>query len=228
MSIYRYLWDDFCDWGIELSKADKSAVGELGSIFKESLKLLHPFMPFVTEHLYLALSDETQKSIMISPFPQNLPVFEEEVEFELIKQAVISIRRAKTAAGAANKKTDLAYILPNSNVVVKDENVKFIAQLSKCTEVQIVSEKPENCAVDVSQDMQTFAPMNEEEKQALRIRLEGQMAKLQKELDKLNGMLKNEKFVANAPKELIEQNQKAADELEIRIKAMSEELSALA
>jgi len=227
MSIYRYLWDDFCDWGIELSKADKSAVNELGSIFKESLKLLHPFMPFVTEHLYLALSNVGQKSIMISQFPRNLPNFAEEAEFELIKQAVISIRRAKTSAGAANKKTDLAYILPNNDILIKDENIKFISQLSKCSEVKTIDKKPENCAVDISSDMQTFAPMDDEEKNALRGRLEGQMAKLQKELDKLNGMLKNEKFVANAPKELVEQNQNSANELDTRIKAIKKELATL-
>lgn len=227
MSVYRYLWDDFCDWGIELSKADKSSVADLGSIFKESLKLLHPFMPFITEQLWLALSDENQKSIMISKFPENLPLFDEEAEFEMIKEAVVSLRRAKTAAGAANKKTDLGYIMTNSGITLKPEDIKYITQLSKCSEVKLVDQKPDNCAVDVSSSMQTFAPMNEDEKNALKSRLISQVAKLQKELDKLNGMLKNEKFVANAPKELVEQNQNTANELASRINTMSLEIESL-
>jgi valyl-tRNA synthetase len=186
-------------------------------------------MPFITEHLYLALSSEAQKSIMISKFPENLPLFEDvENEFELIKEAVISIRRAKTSAGAANKRTELAFIMPNNKEAIKAENIKFISQLSKCEKVELVEVKPDSSAVDVSANLQTFAPMGEEEKNALKTKLEAQITKLQKELDKLNGMLKNEKFVANAPKELIETNQSAANEIETRIKAMSEERLALA
>ena len=70
--LYRYLWTEFCDWGIELSKASKESIIELGAIFKESMKLLHPFMPFITEFLYHELSAtelETGDSIMMMPFP---------------------------------------------------------------------------------------------------------------------------------------------------------------
>ncbi|RUM66153.1 MAG: hypothetical protein DSZ06_03930, partial [Sulfurospirillum sp.] len=52
MDIYRFFWGEFCDWGIELSKADKESIKELGAIYKESLKLIHPFMPFISEYLY--------------------------------------------------------------------------------------------------------------------------------------------------------------------------------
>jgi valyl-tRNA synthetase len=228
MNVYRYLWDDFCDWGIELSKADKTAVNELGSIFKESLKLLHPFMPFITEHLWLTLSNDGQKSIMISEFPKNLPLFEaEENAFELIKEAVISIRRAKTNAGSANKKTELAFILPNDGVTITDDAVKYITLLSKCAEVKVASEKPQDAAVDISQSLHSFSPMGDDEKNALKDRLTKQAEKLEKELAKLEGMLKNEKFVANAPKELVEQNQVAANELKARIDATNKEMNAL-
>ena len=74
-TLYRFLWGEFCDWGIELSKADKSAVAELGAIFKEAMKLLHPFMPFISEFLYQELSDtnlEMSESIMIKRYPFDL------------------------------------------------------------------------------------------------------------------------------------------------------------
>ncbi|MFG5142361.1 class I tRNA ligase family protein, partial [Campylobacter lari] len=65
-TLYRFFWDEFCDWGIELSKAEKSSIKELGSIFKEALKLLNPFMPFISEYLYHELSKtsiQTHESI---------------------------------------------------------------------------------------------------------------------------------------------------------------------
>jgi len=70
--LYRFLWNEFCDWGIELSKADKGAIVELGAIFKEAMKLLHPFMPFITEYLYHELSGtslESDESIMLMKYP---------------------------------------------------------------------------------------------------------------------------------------------------------------
>ncbi|MEN8304167.1 MAG: valine--tRNA ligase [Campylobacterota bacterium] len=82
--IYRFIWNEFCGWGIELSKADKASIIELGAIFKDAMKLLHPFMPFVTEYLYHELSDTTLEdgdSIMIMPYPSKTKKRKEEEKF---------------------------------------------------------------------------------------------------------------------------------------------------
>ncbi len=119
-TIYRFLWGEFCDWGIELSKADKSSIDELGSIFKESMKLLHPFMPFISENLYHKLSNSTleeSQSIMVKRYPKLKEIDNSiEDEFNLIMEAIVSIRRCKVLVDKANQRVDKAYIKLSKNL----------------------------------------------------------------------------------------------------------------
>jgi valyl-tRNA synthetase len=111
--IYRFIWNEFCGWGIELSKADKGSIIELGAIFKEAMKLLHPFMPFVTEYLYHELSGTTLEdsdSIMIMNYPTKTKRRKEEDKFNIIMDAIVSIRRAKVLVDLANQKIAKAYV----------------------------------------------------------------------------------------------------------------------
>jgi valyl-tRNA synthetase len=225
ISVYKYFWDDFCDFGIELSKAQKEAVGELGGVFVESLKLLHPFMPFITEYLYKELGGKSE-SIMISRFPKSAAADTAIIEkFELIKEAIVSVRRAKATIDLANKKIEKAYIKPNKQI--DDSAKKFIANLAKCETIEFVSQKPANCAADVSENLESFIEITSEAKEALLSRLAKQKEKIEKELAKLDGMLKNEKFMANAPKELVEENTRAANELKERLAKVLAEISSL-
>jgi valyl-tRNA synthetase len=225
ISVYKYFWDDFCDFGIELSKAQKEAVGELGGVFVESLKLLHPFMPFITEYLYKELGGKSE-SIMISRFPKSAAADTAIIEkFELIKEAIVSVRRAKATIDLANKKIEKAYIKPNRQI--DDSAKKFITNLAKCEMIEFVSQKPANCAADVSENLESFIEITSEAKEALLSRLAKQKEKTEKELAKLDGMLKNEKFMANAPKELVEENTRAANELKERLAKVLAEISSL-
>jgi len=98
-TLYRFLWREFCDWGIELSKVSKESIDELGAIYKEAMKLLHPFMPFITEYLYQKLNGTTleeNESIMVMNYPKAEFTDEDiEKKFELIIESIISLRRAK-------------------------------------------------------------------------------------------------------------------------------------
>lgn len=230
-SVYKFFWDDFCDWGLELSKADKSSVAELGCVYREALKLLHPFMPFLSEHLWQELgatSLESCDSMMVSRFPVDLPLDETVLaEFALIQEAIVSIRRAKTAADAANKKVPLAYLKSQKEFSNPQSALAFISLLSRCEKVEIVAEKPSGAVVDVSDSMESFVPVDEEARGAMKQRLEKQLEKSQKEYDKLNGMLTNEKFVQNAKPEVVEQNKIALSELAGKLQKIKEELSAL-
>ncbi len=222
VSVYKYFWDDFCDFGIELSKAEKEAVGELGGVFVESLKLLHPFMPFITEYLYTELGG-ADESIMISAFPNDMAVDMDIIEkFELIKEAIVSVRRAKATIDLANKRIEKAYI--KSNKPLDEAAKKFISNLAKCEVVEYVERKPSGCAADVSTNLESFIEITAEAKEALISRLTKQKEKSEKELAKLDGMLKNEKFVANAPKELIEENTKNANELREKLVKIEAEM----
>jgi valyl-tRNA synthetase len=210
--LYRFLWGEFCDWGIELSKADKASVPELGSIFKASMKLLHPFMPFITENLYRRLSEgelEDSESIMIQAYPEVGEVDEAIIkEFDLIMEAIVSVRRCKTLIDKGNQKIEKAAVkVPagSDTAMMKP----FIEKLGKVEELTFVDAKLEKCVTDVSDNLETFISTDDIDMSAIIAKLMKQKEKLEKEINKLNGMLNNERFVANAPENVIAENRQA-------------------
>ena len=226
-TLYRFLWGEFCDWGIELSKASKTSVAELGAIFKEAMKLLHPFMPFITEYLWHQLSNtsvETESSIMVQPYPTDLKRDEEiEKEFVNIIEAIVSIRRAKATVDMPGKKIETAYIKADEPMSDKLAT-PFIKLLAKTENVEFVDQKIENAITDVSDHMEVYLPLTGIDLKPILKRLEKQQAKLTKEVIKLSNMLKNEKFVANAPASVVEENKKALEEAETKLKKVEAEL----
>lgn len=208
-ALYKFLWDEFCDWGIELSKADKSSVKELGSVFKEAMRLLSPFMPFISEYLYHELSGtnlENSSSIMISRYPeikeQNLEI---EGIFSLVIEAIVAIRRAKATIDLGNSKISKAYVKINKDIDLNDAK-EYITLLSKCEEIEFCTEKIDDSVCDVSENLEVFISLEGVDMSAMISRLTAQKNKLEKEIMKLSNMLNNEKFVANAPADVIETN----------------------
>jgi len=232
LTMYRFLWNEFCDWGIELSKADKGAILELGAIFKEAMKLLHPFMPFITEHLYHQLSGTTLEdgeSIMIKKFPHKVKQRKEEAKFEIIMDAIVSIRRAKVLVDMANQKIEKAYVKIDG-ISEKDKAMMtpFIAKLAKVTEVLFTEEKIENAVSDIADKCETFIPTDSIDLTPIINKLTKQDEKLQKEIGKLSGMLNNERFVANAPADVLEKNRTALTEAQAKREKVLEQLNSLA
>ncbi len=231
MALYKYFWNDFCDWGIELSKADSEAISELGAIFKESLKLLHPFMPFISEYLYHELSgtslEDGDDSIMISRFPQPKEADEKTLEvFKLVIEAIVSIRRAKATIELGNKEIPKAYIKLNSDIDISSAN-KYIQRLARVGEIEFVHEKQSDCISDISDNLEVFLPLEGIDLTPIISRLEKQKEKLGKEFAKLNGMLSNERFVANAPKEVVEENREALEAIKEKLGKVESELAGL-
>ena len=229
--LYRFLWGEFCDWGIELSKADKASVTELGSIFKESMKLLHPFMPFITENLYMRLSEESLEegeSIMVKAYPTVSEVDDEVIkQFDLIMEAIVSVRRCKTLIDKGNQKIEKASVkLPSGSDL---EMMKpFIEKLGKVEELTFVEKKIDNCVTDVSDNLETFISTDDVDMSAIIGKLTKQKEKLEKEIAKLNGMLNNERFVANAPEQVINTNRKALEEASEKLAKVEGELKGFA
>ncbi len=229
-TLYRFLWGEFCDWGIELSKASKESIGELGSIYKESLKLLHPFMPFISEYLYHVLSKSTledSSSIMISSYP-NLQISDEKSakDFELIIEAIVSVRRCKTLIDQGNQKITKAYILASKDI---DMNIAkpFIEKLAKVEEIIFTDQRLERCVSDVSDNLTSMIATDDIDLTPILNKLDKQKEKLQKEIDKLSSMLSNERFVANAPENVIEENKKALEEAKSKFSKIASELVTL-
>ena len=229
-TLYRYLWGEFCDWGIELSKASKESISELGAIFKESMKLLHPFMPYITEYLYQKLSNQelnSKNSIMIKKYPTIKEVDESlNEQFELAKEAIVSIRRCKTLVDLANQKIDKAYIKFNKSVDF-DLIKPYIQKLAKVGEVEVVEQKPQSAVADVSNNLESYISTKDINLEPIIKKYNNQAAKLQKEIAKLNGMLNNKKFIQNAPKEVVEQNKQALSEATAKLEKIENELKAL-
>lgn len=228
--VYKFLWDEFCDWGIELSKADKSAINELGMIFKESMKLLSPFMPFISEYLYHELSGsnlENSQSIMISKYPKSSQIDNDIIaEFELIIEAIISIRRAKATIDQGNAKIAKAFIKLNSNLDISSY-LSFIKLLAKCQDVEITKDIIADSARDVSENLESFVPLAGVDTTAIIARLNSQKTKLEKEIAKLENMLNNEKFVANAPQNVLETNRQGLAAAKDKLAKVTNELGNL-
>ena len=222
MTLYRYLWNDFCDWGIELSKVSKESINELGSIFKESMKLLHPFMPFLTEFLYQELSEtkEIEKNtIMLKEFPKIREV-EKPADFDLIIEAIVSLRRIKALTQSNFKK---AFVLAKLPEMAKD----FIKRLAKLEEVEFVEKPIENAIKDISDNLETMVSKEDIDVEPIIKRLSQQKTKLEKEIEKLDKKLSNKNFVERAPKEVVEKNQNELNELKDKLSKIEEELRKL-
>ncbi len=230
MSLYRFFWGEFCDWGIELSKADKSSIKELGAVYKESLKLLHPFMPFISEHLYHQLSAtslEESKSIMIQKYPKdttNDPKIE--TLFSLVIEAIVSIRRAKANLDI-NGEIEKVFIKLNDKNQNLSDAKKYIQKLAKVGDVEFIDKKESKCATDVSDSLEVYIPLENVDLSSILKRLENQKIKLEKEINKLQNMLNNEKFIKNAPKSVVQENQKTLLNAEEKYKKIDHELKSL-
>jgi valyl-tRNA synthetase len=222
MTLYRFLWQDFCDWGIELSKVSKDSIDELGAIFKEAMKLLHPFMPFITEFLYQELSPNPsieENTIMLKDYPKAKEV-EKPADFDLIIEAIVSLRRIKALTQSNFKK---AYVLAELPELAKE----YIKKLSKVEEVEFVKKPIENAIRDISDNLETMVSKEEIDITPLLSRLNKQQEKLNKEIEKLQKKLSNKNFLERAPKEVVEKNQNELNELKEKLQKIQEELRKL-
>ena len=230
-ALYRFLWGEFCDWGIELGKVDKDSILELGAIFKEAMKLLHPYMPFISDYLWHRLDGSTLEqsdSIMVQEYPsfqyENAENF---ATFELILDSIVSIRRAKATIDLANQKIAKAYVNVCISHSMQELFVKFVCKLAKVESLEIVERKIPNCIADIADKVESYLPTNEIDLAPILARLSKQAEKAQKEIAKLEGMLKNEKFVANAPQNVLETNRQALEEQKQKLAKLTQELEAL-
>ena len=227
-ALYRFLFNDFCDFGIEAVKAQKEAVFEVGAILRETMKLLHPFMPFVSEFVWQSLrgSDiENADSIMIEKFPifdVNLAL---NSDFEIMRDIITTIRRAKISIDLANKSISAAFIKAD----LRDKNLAeiFIKKLAKCDKIDFVKSKMPNCIFEIGESCEVYIPANEVDLGALTAKLEAKKIKTQKEKDKLELVLNNDNFIKNAPKNLIDSNKIALDEANLRLDKIEAELKTL-
>lgn len=210
--VYRFLWNEFCDIGVELAKANKESIFELASVFLESMKILSPLMPFLSEFLFASLLKRDikdglgiHKSIMIEKFPSDICLDKTlEKDFKIILDSITTIRRIKT-------NFELGKELKNIFLELREdiglENFKdFILKLAKIEGLEIVHKRPNEVLSDIGEFVSVHIESKNLDLEKIKTRSNNQLEKLLKEISKLESMLKNDNFIKNAPKELIESN----------------------
>ncbi len=216
--LQRFVWDDFCDWYIELSKtslysenkADKqNTVSVLVYVLSETLKLLHPFIPFVTEEIWNNLPNVNGRLISASyPRYNCRQVYKKVVaDMETVMGIIRAVRNAKASAGAApSKKVDLYCICESKKVVTSSEQaIEKLAGVGKITICKDKEEITVKCTQEIVGNVQIFIPLGELVDFAKEIeRIKGEIAKTESEIKRAEGKLNNKGFVDKAPKNLID------------------------
>ena len=242
--IYDFIWEEFCDWYIEMVKprlyndedtTKAAALYTLKTVLIESLKLLHPYMPFITEEIFCNLQDE-EESIMISEWPVyreefNFPV--EENAIETIKEAVRGIRNTRTSMNVAPSRKAKVYVVSTDEALrnIFENGKVFFASLGYASEVIIQDNKDgiDSDAVSVVIPNGTiYMPFAELVDIAKEIeRLENEEKRLAGELARVNGMLSNERFVSKAPATKIQEEKDKLEKYTQMMEQVKERLSHL-
>ena len=242
--IYDFIWEEFCDWYIEMVKprlyndeddTKAAALWTLKTVLINSLKLLHPYMPFITEEIFCNLSDE--ESIMISSWP----VFKEEWNFkdeekavETIKEAVRGIRNTRTGMNVPPSRKAKVYVVTQDDAVAEIfiKGKVFFTTLAYASDVTIQSDKSgiDDDAVAVLIPKASlyipFAELVDIEKEIERLKSEEK--RLEGELKRVNGMLGNEKFVSKAPAAKIQEEKDKLEKYTLMMQQVKERLAHLA
>ncbi|WP_120952604.1 valine--tRNA ligase [Helicobacter sp. L8] len=225
--LYRFLWGEFCDWILEFLKADRESatIHALIEVFKDALKLLHPFMPYISEYLYHRLegtSLENAPSLMCASYPTNTDRNEKlEKVFEGIKEACTAFRRLKVLLGIGA--LPKGYL--QSTLSLDSQALSFISKLTKIAHLEVVATKPPGALSDVGEWVSVHVSLEGVDVSALEARLQAQLVKLEKEKAKLN--LDNPQFLAKAPKELLENLRARAQEIAQKKSQIKTELTLL-
>jgi len=216
--VYDFIWNEFCDWYIEMVKSrlyDENCTTKfaaqytLNKVLKDSLKLLHPVMPFVTEKIYMQLY-HNDESIMISKWPEyteSLSFEKEEEQVEKLKTIIVGIRNLRTNLNVhPSKKSKLIFVTKTANDMLKESSA-MIQKLGFANEIDIQENKeniPQNAMSVLADGIEVYIPFEElVDLEAEKQRLQGKRAKLLSEVARGEKMLSNPGFVNKAPESKI-------------------------
>ena len=221
MGIYKLVWDDFCSWFLEMIKPayqapiDKVTFDKAIEMLENNLKLLHPFMPFLTEEIWHFTAERTpEQALIIAQWPEPKPFNSSLItDFETVSEVISGIRAIRKDKNIPFKEVIELKIINNDRVSVYFDSV--VAKLGNCTSIEYVSEKVDGALSFRVKSNEFFIPITGA------INVEEEIAKLTDELKYIQGFLKsvqaklsNEKFVAGAPEKVLNnEKQKEADAL---------------
>ncbi|MBP3539706.1 MAG: class I tRNA ligase family protein, partial [Oscillospiraceae bacterium] len=233
--IYDFIWDSFCDWYIELTKprlngadeeAKLSAQKVLLYMLTEILKLLHPFMPFITEEIWQALPHEGE-ALMVERYPEykaGLSFPEDEQNFEMVMSAIKAVRARRSEMNVPpSRKAHLIIVTDKKAAFEAGES--YICKLAFASEVSVVDEAPagsEGMVSVVTDNARMFMPMAElVDLEKERARIAKELANAEKQLAGQNAKLANENFVSRAPEHVVNAEREKKAKLEALIENLN-------
>ncbi len=221
--LYSFIWNDFCDWYIELTKTNMTITTKkvLLTVLTDILKLLHPFMPYVTEEIYGKLPVKETESIMIATYPKynKTEVFKEEtLKLEQVLEDIVAIRNLK----ASNKITKQAIV----NFECPDQAlINIYASQLKITEENLCSDDPDNmvsCNFKSSNINITYFFERDEIDSKI---IETEISKLEQSIKRRETLLQNENYTNKAPANIVEQDRKKLEEEKEKLSNLYKQLT---
>ena len=239
-----FIWEEFCDWYIEMVKprlyndedtTKTAAIWTLKKVLIDALKLLHPYMPFITEEIFCNIQDE-EESIMISSWPvytEDNDYSEDENAIETIKTAVRNIRNVRAEMNVAPSRKALVYVVSENEEIrnIFDNGRVFFATLGYASDVKVQADKsgiPDDAVSTVIPGAVIYIPFAELVDIDKEIeRLNKEKDKLHKEIARCNGMLNNEKFTSKAPQAKIDEEKAKLEKYSDMLAQIEERLKTL-
>ena len=244
--VHDFIWDEFCDWYIEMVKprlystddavSQNAALWTLKTVLIDALKLLHPYMPFITEEIFCTIQNE-EESIMISKWPEyseDRAFPAEEKAIETIKEAVRGIRNIRTEMNVAPSRKASVYVVSENDEIrrIFEEGKLFFASLAYANEIMIQADKTgiaEDAVSVVIPGATLYIPFAELVDIAQEIeRLKKEQKRLEGELSRSRGMLSNERFLSKAPEAKIAEEKEKLAKYEQMMEQVTKRLEQLA
>lgn len=235
MMVYKLIWDDFCSWYLEAIKPpyqkpiDSKTLRQTLDFFDTLMHILHPFMPFITEEVWHILDEKNEgKSIMVSKMPEPKPVDAKILAaFELARQIIMNVRAVRQEKNLPQKDLLELKINDHNSEFSEDFNA-FIGKLANLSSIEIVDTTIPNASAFRVDKLECFIPLEG------KIDVESEIKKITEEVTYLEGFLKsvmqklsNERFVNNAPKQVVEVEFKKRDDALAKIEILKDQLKQL-
>ncbi len=235
MTVYKLVWDDFCSWYLELVKPefgkpiDKTSYEATISVFEELLKLVHPFMPFISEEIWSQIKERNENDLLIKAAYPTDTTFEKSISenFTKLQEIVTMVRNTRNEKGLSPKEK-LKLIVKTSDKGFYNSFEKVIQKLANTEDLEFTDSKIDNAVSQVVKSDELFIPLEG------KIDLEEEKDRIQKELEYTKGFLKsvekklsNERFVSGAPEAVVNNEKKKKEDAEAQIKALETSLAAM-
>ena len=241
-ALYEFFWSSFCDWYVELSKlrlygedekGKRTAQYVLWTVLEQALRLLHPFMPFITEEIWQRLPHDGE-SLTVAPWPRPRPeLVDERAEEDMgaLQEVITCMRRLRSERGIRPSVRLAGLAVPIAEVRrgLLEKHREYITSQARLTSLDIMEEvaDPSDYARGLAAEVEVFLPLEEEDFSEEMNRIRREISKLEEESGRFQAKLSNGQFVAKAPKEVVEKERRKLADSRLKIERLQEQLKLL-